>query len=232
MPHRFWRGRIGGGLGIPLLLALCSCAVSPQASTGERPGEAQGEELRLERNHANHTIVRLEGELLPGGAADGGVEAAAREVLRIFRRKLLIQDPDSELTLSRIRRDRLGHTHIRFTQQYQGVPVWKAALDIHFDARQRPYLLSGAYYPTPEGVDTGGGMGGSAALKTLIRSEPGEAGKNYSIRKVIYFRDGRQPRLAYELKPEGEAVLGGSSYIMDAATGEVLNRLPVMQRSR
>ncbi|HFC53920.1 MAG TPA: hypothetical protein ENJ43_05760 [Gammaproteobacteria bacterium] len=233
MLRRLWRGKIGGSFGAALLLALCSCAAGPLATTGESAWKAREDKLLLERNSTNNTIVRLEGELLPDGTAAGqGLEETARAVLRTYHTELLIRDPDSEFVLARSKRDQLGYTHIRFTQQYQGVPVWKAALDIHFDAQQRPYLLSGAYYPTPEEVDTNGGMGENAALQNMARIDPGAAARNYSVRKVIFFRDGRHPRLAYELKPQGMAVLGGTVYIMDAATGEVLNRLPVIRTSR
>ena len=233
MLHRLRKGKIGGSFGAALLLALYSCAAGPLATTGESAWKARENKLLLERNSINNTIVRLEGELLTGGTAAGqGVEEMARAVLRAHHTELLIRDPDSEFVLARSKRDQLGYTHIRFAQQYQGVPVWKAALDIHFDAQQRPYLLSGAYYPTPEGVDTGGGMGENAALENMARIDPGATGKDHAVRKVIFFRDGRHPRLAYELKPQGTAILGGTIYIMDAATGEVLNRLPVMQRSR
>jgi Zn-dependent metalloprotease len=50
--------------------------------------------------------------------------------------------------------DQLGRRHLRFDQQYRGVPVWPARALVHFDPHGNVDLMNGAYVPTPVGETT------------------------------------------------------------------------------
>lgn len=83
---------------------------------------------------------------LTGPARD---KETARNFLRSRRSNLRIQDPDTELSLSDYRTDALNRRHLRFRQQYQGLPVWPAELNVHLDAAGNVDLMNGAFIPTP-----------------------------------------------------------------------------------
>lgn len=64
-----------------------------------------------------------------------------------------LQNPDVELKPSETIVDNEGKKHIRFSQFYEGVPVWGKELIVHFDAENQIYLINGRYVPTPLGID-------------------------------------------------------------------------------
>ncbi len=180
----------------------------------------------LKRSTANDTIVQIKGELVaPEVIAGQSMEQAAATILRSWRKELLIRDPDSELKLVSLDRDRLGYSHLRFAQNYRGIPVWKAALSIHFNPQQQPYLLNGAYYPTPE-IGIEGGMDEDAALRSAATLDRAVTRPDYTARRIVFFQEERRPLLAWELEPRGRAALRGATYIIDALTGGLLLRQP------
>jgi len=102
---------------------------------------------------ANATTDRSAGKLCsalegmaPGKNRD---KSTARDFLREQSGLLKISDTDKELALKRYWTDDLGRTHLRYTQNYKGIPVWPAELNVHLDADGDVDLVNGAYVATP-----------------------------------------------------------------------------------
>ncbi|HFC53921.1 MAG TPA: M4 family peptidase [Gammaproteobacteria bacterium] len=74
-------------------------------------------------------------------------EAAA--FLAKYRTLLRLEEPERELRFTRLHRDGKGHSHLRYTQSYRGVPVWGTGLILHLDRRGRVTSMDGKYIPSP-----------------------------------------------------------------------------------
>ena len=78
----------------------------------------------------------------------------ARTFLRTNCDLLRLDDPNAELVLVRRHTDELDRTHLRFRQQYQGVPVWPADIIVHLNPAGQVDLMNGAFVPTPKNLST------------------------------------------------------------------------------
>ena len=61
----------------------------------------------------------------------GADRSTAKRFLRENRKLFALDDPDAEMSLVREEKDRLGRTHVRFSQRYAGLEVWPADLTVH-----------------------------------------------------------------------------------------------------
>jgi hypothetical protein len=128
-----------------------------QGATLPTPNADADGDIQVHRRAGDQTVMRFRPArsasapkriALPNLA--GSHERTAREFLSDHRTLLRLADPDNELDLVRNERDALGYQHLRFKQQYRGLAVWPAELNVHFDPDGNVDLLEGAYAPTPE----------------------------------------------------------------------------------
>lgn len=103
--------------------------------------------VELRHHPLTGTVRQIKGKVLH--RAEGSKEATARSFLRVNRELLKISAPDDEFLLSSSQTDELGRHHLRFDQQYRGLPVWPAQTVVHLDPSGNVDLMSGAYVPTP-----------------------------------------------------------------------------------
>ncbi|MEM6337918.1 MAG: M4 family metallopeptidase, partial [Bacteroidota bacterium] len=190
------------------------------------------------------TVRWLEGDLgrlsfTPGKAArPDAVSAGAMDVLVEHRAVLGLDDPADELKPWRVEVDEVGHTHARFEQVYQGLPVWGRDLYVHFDETGAAYALNGTYEATPRGLDTKPALAAATAdqaviddLKQLGRWQPLAPAvaewlgvEDEAPRLVVYPMRTGETRLAYEVTRHASLV-ERYTYLIDAQTGDVLNRI-------
>ena len=188
----------------------------------------------LDRNPINKTIVRIKGEqLLPKAAVSGNnIEKKCLDFMTTYHEDFLIESPVDEFSVFSREKDNLGYTHVKLDQKYKNIPVWNGRVIMHFDSDNKLYLVQGDYFPTPSEVDIHSGMDKDMLLREAAKQNPPIAKTSYAAHKIIFFKDDKEPRLAYELTPVNSKTLGAEIYVVDAQTGEMLNRLPTIQTIR
>jgi len=172
--------------------------------------------------------------LQPGVTA----ERATKKFLAQYKDLYRFTDPESELSLSRERKDEIGMTHARFQQVTHGVPVVGAELMAHYDRDGRLTSIDAQYVPGIHDIDVNPTIDAAAVLSNLktdalSRSRDlkeaeleAEAGK-----LVVYARGPADARLAFQYTVRA---IGGEHpaiwvTTVDAKTGEVLNQYDNLQ---
>jgi len=84
-----------------------------------------------------------------------------------------LSEPSAELQATAEESDKLGYTHIRFDQVYQGLPVWGCRTVAHFRDANTLYLLAGQTVPTPT-VSTSPAISSEQAKATALASFAGQ----------------------------------------------------------
>ena len=168
--------------------------------------------------------VRLRQNAQPAGGGPPSKESLARAFLRQHREALQLVDPDSELALIDVEEDLLGHTHLRFQQQFAGRSVALAGVSVHFDATGRLNLIDGAYIPTPVDIANAASISANAAVSRAQASIPGGFhSRPGPITEVIHAPLDAPARLAWAF----ELTLGFGhawQFTIDATDGRVLSR--------
>ncbi len=108
------------------------------AEQGDVPLFIAGEKLKsLSQKYKAYTLSNL----------------AAIDFINDNKNLFRLQNPSVELKHSETVIDNEGKKHIRFSQFYEGVPIWGKELIVHFDAENQIYLINGRYVPTPSDID-------------------------------------------------------------------------------
>lgn len=145
--------------------------------------------------------------------------SAAYDFMSTNRGLLLLSDPSSEMHLVRVERDDLNHTHLRFSQRYQGVEVWPSELSVHLNAQGRVEMLDGAYVPTPKDLPTKPALQQIRAVTAARASVPGGEAFKSSVPELIVYGLGDKPsRLAWRMNLDGPPDQKWL-VVVDAATG-------------
>ncbi len=163
---------------------------------------------------------------------------AALQTLAAYRPIVKLDAPDDELRTMNTVADDLGYVHARFEQTYADLPVWGRDLYVHFNAEGEIYAVNGRYEPTPRRVITTPSLDADAAITRTIDdlkqadrwaplSDETMAWLGLDVPSaelVLYPEALGRTALAYEvtLHPNW---LEWYSYIIDAHTGAVLNRI-------
>ena len=146
----------------------------------------------------------------------------ARTFLRTNCDLLRLDDPNAELVLVRRHTDELDRTHLRFRQQYQGVPVWPADIIVHLNPAGQVDLMNGAFVPTPKNLSTTPTLDEATAVEYARTGlTDGDKAEVTSSELIIYAPGGAPPRLAWKL----ELALGLTAHwlvVIDAPNGDEL----------
>lgn len=142
-----------------------------------------------------------------------------------------LRDPRGEMRLIREETDRLGMSHLRFDQTYEGLRVWGCQKIVHFSSENEIYMVAGQTIPSPS-IVTSPAVGSADAEVTAFR-EASEAIGSYAVRpesELLIFPDKGQPKLAWLVTIYGVNT-GGIRYrvFVDAKTGQVLNQYDDIQ---
>ena len=125
----------------------------------------------------------------------------ARTFLRTNCDLLRLNDPNAELVLTRRHTDKLGRTHLRFRQQYQGVPVWPADIIVHLNPAGQVDVMNGAFVPTPKDLSTIPVIDEATAVEYARTGLTDGAEAEVTASELIIYAPGdTPPRLAWKLK--------------------------------
>ena len=135
---------------------------------------------------------------------------------------LRLDDPHSELVLIRRHTDELGRTHLRFRQQYQGLPVWPADVIVHLNPDGHVDVMNGVFVPTPKKLGTVPVLDEAAAVEYARTGLTDGAEAEVTASELIIYAPGdTPPRLAWKL----ELAIGLTSrwlVVIDALNGAEL----------
>ena len=146
----------------------------------------------------------------------------ARTFLRTNCDLLRLDDPNAELVLTRRHTDKLGRTHLRFRQQYQGVPVWPADIIVHLNPAGHVDVMNGAFVPTPKDLSTVPVLDEATAVEYARTGLTDGAEAEVTASELIIYAPGdTPPRLAWKL----ELAIGLTAQwvvVIDAVNGDEL----------
>ncbi len=159
--------------------------------------------------------------------APGEVLGAEQKSQRFFAENkalLRLNEPGKELALSKSEVMNDGTKVLRFQQTYGGLEVWPAQLLTNVAADGRLTVMTGAYVPTPEGLD----MQASLAAADAVRIAWGHVGLPLpdaptAATLKIYSENGEAKELAYEVMVEGG--MRDSQVFVSAKNGKVLKAI-------
>lgn len=156
-------------------------------------------------------------------AGEDGEVKTAYSFLRANRALLGIDDPDTELVLDDKNQGALGRTHLRFSQTFQGIPVWPANLVVHLDTEGNADLMNGAFVRTPRNVSTDPVLDAAGAVEKAGATLPDGAATGLSDATLIIYAPGgnAEPRLAWRLEFHGSLASHWLA-VVDAMNGATL----------
>lgn len=221
------------------LAQLSACASNSNKVNGNTLESMQilSENFLLKRNPQNLTVGLLKDNnpaltLYKRATKSQTMEQSAVSFLQKYRKDFLITNPAKEFKVTSNKTDDLGFTRIKLSQFYQGIPVWQGIISMHFNREHELQIVRGEYFPTPTNIDINAGLSSTALFQKAAILDTSITQSNYTLHKTIYFKNNTSARLAYELHPIRRAKLTSNSFILDAITGESLNRLSNIQTLR
>ncbi len=134
--------------------------------------------------------------------AHARVRPVLERVTPLFRLK------PEDLVVRRISQDAQGHTHVRYAQMKNGLPVIGHELIVHIDDRGRVYAANGSARDGEETVGLQARVAPTASVSTALY---GTAGHSLSVEgepRLVYYRPegSRGLVLAYEVVVAGEGM--------------------------
>ena len=136
---------------------------------------------------------------------------------------LYLQNPRSELVLTDMRTDELGHSHLRFQQHYQNIPVWGAELYLHYGADGELSVMNGRRQPTPEGMAPEFNLSREQAIaRAAAHLAFDAAGASiWEAERVIFIDDRGKAKAVWHIQL-GAAMFEDWRVFIDARDGKVL----------
>lgn len=186
------------------------------------------------------TLRYLRGDLiklvqdLPGYA---GVRAAEDPVmmskltLGALAGVLNMPSPDEQFVVRNVSRDELGMEHVKFDQQWQGVPVYGGQVVVHLNDRREPVQVNGVYAPGPATGPLGGTEitaeeARAIALRRTGTEKPGLP--QPEVKKVVYWYPGQaSPIVSYQV-PVIRSLVEAWHVFVSATDGSVLQVIPAV----
>ncbi|MCO6437772.1 MAG: M4 family metallopeptidase [Phycisphaerae bacterium] len=229
--------RAGEGLPPLMILLLAVAPAAAQQSARENVAilgaRATGEAT---------FVVARDGGTIPMPPLAGGADRPM-EFLRAYGVLFGVDDPAQELVLDaqRTGADALGQVHTTYRQVHRGIPVFTGMLKVHENAAGGIIAANGDFYPIPNKLRTDPSVTAdlAAALAKADVSDdvPGAVTAVESSELVIvdpgwYGDKPRGARLAWYLVLEDLPAGVRDSFLIDAHSGEVLDRWSLLESAR
>lgn len=172
-------------------------------------------------------------------STDAAKHAGSQQFLRDYAGLFGIRNVTGELTPARVLKDHVGGTHLRYTQSYNGVPVFAGELRTHFDAADNMIGVSGTFVPnidlntTPSrsAADAANAALGMATVDARKRAAALSGGPlAASTPTLMIYREGLAKgvpganRLVYEVQV-GNGVDARDFYYVDAHTLQLVDKI-------
>lgn len=200
-----------------------------------------GPEAQVRMDRAEGTLRYLEGDLIKfvEGQPDfsqarqaGDSVAMSVATLNALGRVMNVRDPATEFVAQPASHDELGMTHVKFDQQWNGLPVYGAQVVVHFNRENEPMQVNGGYVATPgilPGADNGINAEQALALAVNKVGAYGPGLLDPEVSKVVYWYPHQVlPVVAYkvELVP---SLSKAWRVFVSAADGAVIQVLSTVQ---
>jgi Zn-dependent metalloprotease len=228
-----------------LLAVICTSTYAAPTSQARNPEaiqrlEAERGGTRVSINPATGTarFVRLPPSAAASAVASTAVPSAqamrdsAATFINLHARAFGLSSGVAELHLQRAETDSVGATHISYTQQYAGLPVFGAVLKVHLDAAGQVSVVTGTLVPditlsaAPARNTT---QVEKTALQYMQARKP-DATLTVRGNRLLIFREGLakgvpgQNHLAYEVEVGNGSSVREFVYI-DAHNGKFIDRI-------
>ncbi|MCH8136149.1 MAG: M4 family metallopeptidase, partial [Proteobacteria bacterium] len=168
-------------------------------------------------------LTAAPGNVLQKAETGIGEESANQTVMAFFRAQqsvLGLVDPENELRLHTIQTDDMGHSHLRYQQNYKGIPVFGAELIAQLDDQGSLITINGAYFPTPTKLIVQPTVSKEQAIFS-VKSKFRLSTNISDPELIIFSKDGRNPRLAWHFEIDLSAI-ENRLIILDAHDGTEL----------
>lgn len=159
----------------------------------------------------------------------GKATVEPKDFLRQHGHLFGVSDPAKELVVSKVWSDRIGHTHTRYLQKYEGVPVFSGVLYVHQDAAGNIIVANGDFYPIRPGLNTKATLSSADAL-AVAKAKIGIANPAVEKSELVIVDPGWYgdppigPRLAYHIILTDPAGAVRETFFVEAHTGEILDQ--------
>ena len=153
-------------------------------------------------------------------------EAMTKRFLSENRDLLLIKNPLAEFTISSVEKQTRGDTVLRLSQKLGNLEVWPGQITANVSEAGYLTVITGAYAPTPEGINTTPVITPEQAKAAALQHVNIDA-SSLSVTQPpvlkIFADKGRVPELSYEVQVEG--VNRHERVFVSAQTGNVLTSI-------
>jgi Zn-dependent metalloprotease len=151
------------------------------------------------------------------------------DFLREYGHLFGVSDPERELSVAKVRTDRIGHTHTTYQQYHQGIRVFSAVLKVHQNPRGEVVAANGDFHPIGATFDTAAVVGSDAAVALArLRIDPSDAVLESTELVIVdpgwYGDPPLGERLAYHLVLSDASVPLREAFFVDAHSGELLDQ--------
>jgi Zn-dependent metalloprotease len=217
-------------------LSSFGASSSPAPASANRHGiqllrTRAGEDVKVQFRSNNRTVMQIRGRILEPASSGlapaslaGLPHRTALNFLQSNRALLGLVDPSQEVQLESQDREDSGQRHLRFTQTFQGLPVWPTSLTVHLNAQGHVTLFDGAYVPTPADVSILPAIDEAGAIEYARACVSGGAqGEVRDAALVVYAPLAQDPRLAWKLQLTVDFAHAWS-IVVDAQNGRILSR--------
>lgn len=188
--------------------------------------------LKVTRDPLTNEVIAIKGETIQLKSAATAKERSLNH-LKELKSEIRLEDPTNELKLLKTKTDKKGSVHLKYQQEYKGIPVLDAQITTHEKDGQVNFV-SGRWTSTPQNINLSESLNADEAesivkndlenfavipdhLKRLVH------GKQITTEKVIV-QDGKDFKLAWHIGIF-ETISDRWEYTIDAHTGEIINKL-------
>jgi len=145
------------------------------------------------------------------------LQKSVRGFLNDIKDVLKVEEADKEFTDLSSFSDNLGHSHYRFDQTFQGIPIWGARLHVHLDKAGDVYAINGFTFPTPDKAVRPILDAGQAEM--VARGMAGRS-QGQCRTQMVWYPAEDDLHLSWKVDLD-EGVAFNSTYFVDATTGRV-----------
>lgn len=193
----------------------------PQRENLNRLRWGSSKSVRYVGEHENGTVKLLSSPELAAPLNEN--ETPQETAARFFNDNndlFLLNQPAEELELVEEETDSLGYTVLRYDQMYEGLEVWPSGLTVNVAKDGRLTVVTGAYVPTPAGVDLKPAVRADTASTTAYGHVGVFSPPAHGPELKIYSGKGITPELAYEVHVHGQGQ--DHTVFVSAISGDVL----------
>ncbi len=142
-----------------------------------------------------------------------------------------IENPREEFVVASEKSDDFGKIHLKLNQVWKQIPVWGAQIGVHLNSDGSIYYINGGYYPSPD-IEVKHSLTEEQGVNSAVQHYTDLGGspvKSSDAELMIYPVDGKEFKVAWHITIQGENIMDGWEYFVDANTGEILYRITTIR---